>query len=217
MVGITFLPRIASAFKTEQYFEGGRTMSHQNNPWEVAQILSKRAEALFLERDSLRHQAQEERRAFQPQIDDLKSRADTVAASFKNLFNPASEAFTAGAKGLAKAISEQGHSAKRECESLNQEVSSLVARMNQRAEAKNRSADEKHREALACIQEAKRLRGLAKQQSSPGFRASQPHRPSKRTPIPHIDVERYDARGRKDKSAGSSKSLMIRKCHSSPT
>lgn len=172
-------------------------MANVDNLYEKAKGLSREAEELFAQRDSLRDQARQVRASYQPRIDTLKEEADQLAEQFKALYRESQEAYSSGDGSYAKELASDAHEKQEECEELNREARNLISELQGQVRTLYDEADAKHQEAMACIHEAKRLREQAKQIAQAGFRASDPHGPSKKTPFPHVDVEKFDKYGRK--------------------
>lgn len=139
-----------------------------------AREFSERAERLFAERDALRARVRELRAAYQPEIDTLKAQADASAQRFRYLYQEAQAAYDGNNKALAKALAAQGKTLQAECQARNDAVSRAIAGLDQRTRSLHDAAATKHRDAIASIAEAKRLRGLAHDAAAPSRHKGDP-------------------------------------------
>ncbi len=85
---------------------------------EVRQLIEKKRE-IQRKASEARQIYQEKQNELGPEIDRLQSRAETLAAEFRRLYEEASIAYEAGQGSLAKALSEAGHEAQDRCEAIN--------------------------------------------------------------------------------------------------
>lgn len=107
---------------------------------------------------------------YQPEINRLSRSADVLATVFRKKYEAASEAYAAGEKALAKALSEEGRATQGECEALNREANRMRSELDsilKNAREKRKMLDSirtqlnKHRETLLSCKRPK-LEGFSK-------------------------------------------------------